>query len=247
MRRQIALGMISFFGIVLLCSLVVPQQPRGQFVVSFWQSAASGWKPDTLDRGIGILTFAQSPGGPANRRDTLFLRLRPEQRAGVNGLFIYIGQHAGYGYAVAGRDSLQPNMLEFDHEEVGIPFEAFSPDHHWAKAILGFRKKNGTKGWINLDSTLVRCILWKDTLPKKTVFFLPEYDPEYYDRPDGAKLKWTLSSLMRPLQVRGRWMRVQRIPQGQMYVNLPVVESETAWIQFLNRKGRPMVWYYTRD
>jgi hypothetical protein len=56
-----------------------------------------------------------------------------------------------------------------------------------------------------------------------------------------------LDYIMKPLQVRDRWLQVELLTPSPMCVfPEPEVTPDTVWIQYLGTDGRPRVFYYTR-
>ena len=240
---------------VLIFVSVVLDAEVGGFITSTYSSSATGWKPDTLDYGIGIMAFADSPGnGPVGRRDTIVAYEKPQQSAQVLGYFLYHEKKHNYTYAVAGRSKMQPNILEFAYEECGVPFDSILEDNEWARAVLGFGNTGGTiAGWVRLDPARVRYRRWIDELPKHPLFFRSGVTPEFFDSEDGKILEWEVSAkppfnyIMHPVAVKPPWMLVRVARPADICVGNEV-RSDTlnAWIRLLRQNGRPLVWYYTR-
>jgi hypothetical protein len=206
-----------------------------------------------IDRGIGILHFAV-PAGSAPA-DTMLLRAAPSSRATVVGVFLYEDVRRGnaWRYGVAATRRLTPNVLEYAYEESGLPLDSLVADARWGRAILGFDEAGMPYGgWVRLDSTRVRYLLWSKVLAGNGIFFLPEVSPQFFDAPEGrpASLKLEAHSnyIMHPLKVRGPWLRV-RVAQPADMCRGPEdgqVTNTIAWIRYLTPRGRPRVWYYTR-
>jgi hypothetical protein len=64
------------------------------------------------------------------------------------------------------------------------------------------------------------------------------------DRPRGGDDEYA----MHPEEVRGSWMRVRLVVPSDNCVDPDSVPRQTrrAWIRYLDDRGRPNVWYYTR-
>jgi hypothetical protein len=240
---------------IILVSLVwSASRPAGEFVISPWRSSSSGWKPDTLDRGIGILTFARQPGGIITRRDTISAYQGPSNQSSSVGHFLFWGDNKGWSYAIACPDSLQPNIIEFSYEACGLPFDTITPNGGWARGILGFTSSHEVvRGWVKLDPHVTSFVHWQAELARHSLFFLTPNDPQFYKQPNGSLIHWKrLRSqrdyIMYPIKVAPPWMYVRVVsPDNQCFPPEDIqLDSLRAWIQFLDASGRPAVWYYSR-
>ena len=250
LRALCIAAVLIAFSIVIITGIAAKQE----FITSIYRSSATGLKPDTLDYGIGIIAFANPPGyGPPGRKDTIVAYEEPQQSSKVLGLFLYSEKKQSCTYAVAGRSKMQANVLEFDYEECGVPFDTILADNQWVRAVLGFRETGeAIAGWVRLDSAIVRYLRWVDELPSRDLFFLQGIVPEFHDRQNGSILEWEVSLkpplnyIMHPVDVRPPWMQVRVARPADICVGQKEVHSDTlnAWIRFIRKNGRPAVWYY---
>ena len=209
------------------------------------------------DRGIGIVYFSGGAGYGRVEADTLLIRAQPDSGSAVVGAFLYTEHEKGisWSYSVGAPVPLRPNVLEFGYEESGIPLDSVTAAGSWGRVILGF-DDNGTayRGWMSLDSSRVKYLLWRKVLAGNDVFFLPGQPPRFYAKPGGGELPLSVETgsnadyILHPLEIRGPWMRVRVAQPADMCVGPDAAKSRTAeaWIRYLRADGRPLVWYYTR-
>ncbi|MDQ3207337.1 MAG: hypothetical protein M3Q37_01905 [Gemmatimonadota bacterium] len=208
------------------------------------------------DRGIGIAYCSGGAGYGRVKADTLLIRAQPDPGSAVVGAFLYTELKPGisWSYSVGAPVRLRPNVLEFGYEESGIPLDSLAVAGSWGRVILGFHKDGAPyHGWMSLDSTRVKYLLWRKVLAHNRVFFLPGQPPRFYANPAGRKLPLSVETgsnadyILHPLEVRGPWMRV-RVAEPADICGSDAAKSRTAeaWIRYLRADGRPLVWYYTR-
>jgi hypothetical protein len=214
-------------------------------------------EPGLLDRGTGIAFLANQPGYGTVEAETVLVRARPTSSAEITGAFLYQEMRKGiaWRYGVAAPRRLRPNVLEYGYEMSGVPIDRLTPGERWARVILGFDMKDQPYlGWVALDSTRVRYLLWKKVLAGNPVFFLPEEPPRFHDQPGGkevplgTRLGDNRDYIMHPLETQGPWLRV-RVAQPADICGGPDhgrVRNTVAWIRYLTPTGRPKVWFYTR-
>jgi hypothetical protein len=185
------------------------------------QSFSVTWSPGAdrkrIDRGVGIAYFATG-AGMGVRADTILVRARPTSTTKVTGGFLYEETQKGiaWRYGVAAPKRLHPNVVEYGYEEAGVPLDSVSPGRSWSRVILGFDAADAPyRGWVKLDSTRVRHLLWAKVLAGNRVFFLEDSDPRLFDRPEGKELPIRVQVgdnsdyIMHPLEARGPWLRVR--------------------------------------
>jgi hypothetical protein len=246
MKTQLILMLIVVAG-----CLVNPAPQQGKYTLSYYQSPSSGFVPDTLDRGIGILTFgptSTSPSAGHNIEISVFPEIGNTEATSI---FLFIPDSLGYRYAIGADRNLQPNIIEFGYEICGLPFDTLT-SANWARVILGFESdKKVYKGWVRLDSTTIEYHLWKDLLPKHSLYFFRESN--FYDTLGGSPSTWevnftTRNYIMHPLNSQGSWIYVRVACPSGMCDGPDAPKSDTliAWIKYLDDSGRPLVWYYTR-
>ena len=163
--------------------------------------------------------------------------------------------------------------MEFGYETQGFPFHEMTADSNWVRIIFGI--KNGTfqDGWVQTDLKKRNFFFWRESLLKSVLYFdnnvkirsahrynTPDRDNSHYgfydgDGPNGNKVEFDLEPgtssekynyIMHPIRTEGRWMEV-RVVTPSDYCDQPAnPKVKVLWIKFLDERGRPMVWYYTR-
>jgi hypothetical protein len=166
------------------------------------------------------------------------------------------GEH-GWAYVVAARDSVTPNAVEFGYEVAGLPIDTVTPDGAWARALYGTdRAGRLLTAWVQLDSAIAHWLWWEEYLPARGGLFLIEPGrATFVAGPGGPPLPPPLTPKYREddhwLEVLGRqgpWLHARftqpaalcgaEEPPGQV--------RETLWLRYLDLRGRPLVWYFTR-
>ena len=234
----------------LLGSAFHQVQDDDRLIVSYYRSSATGSLPDTIDRGIGILTFKEDPGHHFEGRwDTISAYATPSAGNSPSALLIYEEKGGGWKYGVGSNDTLQPNIIEFDYERCGFPFDSVTSDS-WARVVLGFNTGRSPQfAWVKLDTSLVQFEVWSSLIPKHRLFF--QGTPLFYHEPEGTTVEWSVTRrdyIMHPIRTQGQWMYVRVARPSDMCVDPEIVKSDTliTWIKYLDDKGRPLVWYYSR-
>lgn len=208
---------------------------------------------DWRDReyGIGVVAY------PISETDALsgVIRSRPSESADTVATF-------GGGRELCYTDrrdclSLYDRTIEYDYEIAGWAILGFNPDTSWARVSLDpFGVDSVGKGWVSLERTGVRPLLWSDELPEHSLFFLWPDSIRFYGSPDSSRLRdLKLTSfpeprrydyVLRPMKRQGHWLQVEVFsPQGGCGIP-DSVEPDTAWIRYLSPTSRPRVFYYTR-
>ena len=212
-----------------------------------------------LDRGVGVVYFARLPGtARAPVTDSLAVLADTSPAADTVALFLLreTTPHA-YRYAVASRDSLTPNVVEFDYEIAGLPMDTLSAGGAWARVVVGFARDGRPRtGWAPVRDAQARVLLWRERLPEQSLHFAEGVAPDFRDRPDGDVLAVALGDSaaadslgysMQPLEVRGDWMRVRvTVPHECRVIDARTAVQVEAWIRFVDARGRPRVWYSPR-
>ena len=225
--------------------------------VRAWQVVA--WEPyagvDPADLGVGV-AFLRRPEdkGAGPGVDTLLLRSAPRADAAPLGAMIFAVDNVGVThYTVAAADSLRPNLVEYGYEESGVPFDSTDATGRWVRAILGFASDSTARvGWIDTSQPGVGLVRWAEQLVDRPIFF---------PKPDRAALVATPDSAtptalspagddayaLHPLERRGPWLRVRVVePSDNCEPDSTPRRTRTGWIRYLDGRGRPNVWYYSR-
>ncbi len=201
-----------------------------------------------LDPGIGIV----SPLGSA-ARDSLPLYLTSADSA-VWGWFVRdLSGRDSLPFALVAPVSLRPNIVEFTYEESALPVDSIARDKTTARVLLGWDGAGVMRRvWVRLDSTVI-LRRWAEVLAQYPLFFRPGLGPQFFAAPQGAAFPVILTGgddpdyAMHPKRVAGSWMEVEVVtPSDYCAEDTARRRRETVWIRFLDPRGRPRVWYYTR-
>lgn len=200
--------------------------------------------------GIGVVTY------PVADTDALSGIIRSGPSHSADTIATFTGRRLCY--------SDRPDCLliydrtiEYDYEIAGWAILSFNPDSSWARVSLDpFGVDSVSEGWVSLQPTGVRPLLWSEELPQHSLFFLWPDSVRFYASADSSHPRdLALAPLpeprrydyiLRPLRSEGRWLQVEVFsPQGGCGIP-DSVEPDTAWIRYLDSTGRPRTFYYTR-
>jgi hypothetical protein len=210
-----------------------------------------------LDRGIGVVYFESDFRDHRPARESLVVRSAPLPSAPVIARVLRDEPAPGrtWNYALEGQDSLVPALLEFDYEIQGLPLDSVLPDEGWARVILGHDRTGQRRtGWVGLAAPGIGLALWREALPaREWLYFTDSVLPIVFDAPDGQPLRagqivaeegdYSLYAE----EVRGDWMRVRIVsPDDSCGREVTTPQVTVGWIRYLDRRERPLVWYYTR-
>jgi hypothetical protein len=224
------------------------------------------WHPHqtpVADYGRGVVTLAGAaegapPGGvpaPLPRIDTLVFRSRPDPTATIVGLLLIHTDTAsadhGWRYAVAGPGLVTPNLVEFGYEESGVPIDSVTPDGRWSRGRLGTdRVENWLAGWVDGRNSQLEHRWWAEHLPEQPLFALDSTRLRVALEPEGPSLPVPTGDyiLHGADSVRGRWLRVRLVTPSDVCVDDDSIAHRTrrVWIEYLDGRGRPRVWYRSR-
>lgn len=155
-------------------------------------------------------------------------------------------------------------MIEISYDDIGFPVLAVSPDSQWVKVSLDCHDlKNKSIGWIPKRTAGLSVQSWAEILSNRSALFFMKSDwISFYARPDKStrvhpKLIRQGSSPNYQLyrkQVTGRWMQVElETPSSFCKTEEDVLKEygvkptkQVVWIQFLDERNRPRIFYYTR-
>ena len=230
---------------------------EGQYTGPVRRCPAPGVLEALPDRGIGVVHLpGESGGGVRAPRESLLVRSRPAPDQAVTAVFLRVedSTHA-WRYALQSPDSLVPALLEFDYEIEGLPIDALSGDSSWARVLLGRDGGGGVRGgWVALDPAQAGVLLWREHLPERGwLFFADSNPPPVHREPDGPVLDAGAlfagdgSHSLYTEEVRGDWMKVRIVsPDDSCGQDAGDSRVTRGWIRYLDPRGRPRVWYYTR-
>ncbi len=155
-------------------------------------------------------------------------------------------------------------MVEISYDDIGFPVLAFSPDSQWVKVSLDCHDlKNKNIGWIPRQTAGLKVQSWTEILSNRSAFFFMKPDwITFYARPDkSTQVHPTLnpqgsspSYQLYRKQIKGRWMQVELETPSSLGKTEDDVLKEygvkptkrVVWIQFLDERNRPRIFYYTR-
>jgi len=226
--------------------------------------AQDPWPGPERDRGRGMVSHALESLDPDAwpAADTLRIHELPEKASAVIARFIFVAPapHAWSYVVEADEADIESRALEFDYEILGLPVDSIEPEGAWVRVLYG-RGPDGAPrhGWVRTQDGGGRVQLWEEILPERPLFFLGPADRiRFHDRPGGDPVEIDLAPgpvatpptfdyRLEPLDVEGSWMKVRIVTPDDACVTEPVVAREhEAWIRYLDDRGRPRVWYYTR-
>ena len=196
----------------------------------------------------GIPTF--SPPGRVSA-ETLSVHASPSLSSNTIAHLIQRGDGSAWEYLLSTPDSLVTQFIEYGGEQAGVPIDSLAPSGTWARVVYATSIGGRIRlGWIQLTGPSHRRVMWADDIPKHPLFFRPPVTPAFHDHPSGKAIRDQLSKgdrnyIMHPIRIRGRWMLVRLVAPSDYCGNEGTVRGEF-WIQYLDHRGRPTVWYYAR-
>ena len=226
-------------------------------VPSTWRTIA--WEPhagvDPTDVGLGVvfLRRAEDKSGTIGT-DTLLLRAAPVPTSPLTGAMLFVVSTNGVtSYQVRAADSLTPNLVEYGYEESGIPFDSVDASGRWLRGLLG-TMPNGTmrSGWVDTTQPGVGTVRWTEQLRDRPIFFPKPERAAFFTTPDSATPVAAPRGgddayAMHPVEVRGPWMQVRVVtPSDNCEPDSVPRRTRQLWIRYLDDRGRPNVWYYSR-
>jgi hypothetical protein len=159
-------------------------------------------------------------------------------------------------------------MLEYGYEIVGFPVLDFGKDSTWVKVTYNCRDTLGKpQGWVHVDEEITFVKTWSQILVEPPLFFRKKKDICFFSAPDSnSPLKIKLFEkhgnrpgypdyIMYPQRIVGSWMEVivetpsNNCGQSEWFRKLYGIEKAQhyrAWIHFLDKRKRPIVFFYTR-
>jgi hypothetical protein len=205
-----------------------------------------------MDRGRGVVAFGHEPVS-SDVVDSLAIRALPAPGAAVLGYFLQRSQPNTSPYALAVRAGLTANLVEFGYEVVGVPIDSIEPRGAWARVVYAFdAARQPAFGWVGLDSASARMVLWADFLPTQELFLVDSVPWVFSDRPLGSPIPIAAPPspgdyALHPVTTRGAWLQVRVVvPSDVCQDSQPRARSVTGWLQYLDARGRPRVWFAPR-
>jgi hypothetical protein len=208
------------------------------------------------ERGVGIAFPRGYMGERAPQPETLTVHTRPDATAAAVARLIRSDMGV---YALEVRTDVgESGALEHGYEDIGLPLleEPSGPAPEWLHVHYALAP-DGTPldGWLRNDTSSVATLLWRDQLPESPLFFLEPDSIGFHGSPEGPPVRLELTRsdggerfdyIMYALETRAAWMRVEVVTPSNYCFDPPAPRRDTLWIRYLDPRGRPRVWYYTR-
>jgi len=211
------------------------------------------------DLGRGAIFFGHnSPQGDSRQNDTILILATPESSAKELCRVLVTFDSGGYFFTVDPQpEGGGTNLVEFGYEEEGLPFDSIAHDRRWVRVIYG---SGGAvlSGWVRTESPRTGIVWWRTLLPRNLLFFRDPDKIHFFSSPNGKERKFRLEPfphegnpqrydyIMRPLKTKGDWLLVRIVTPSDM-CDLPEhPRTVDLWIRFLDERGRPQVWFYSR-
>ncbi|HYC52181.1 MAG TPA: hypothetical protein VEB19_13795 [Gemmatimonadaceae bacterium] len=224
------------------------------------------WHPHQIpvaDYGRGVVAVAEDgrdgpPGSVAGvlpRTDTLRFRSRPDEKAPLAGLLLIrtntSSSNNNWRYGVAAPGMAAPNLVEFGYEHSGIVIDSVTQDGRWVQGRLGTDDAgNWLTGWADVRDTRLETVWWAEHLPQQPLFALDSMHLRIALEPAGELLPPpTRDHIMHATDsVRGRWLLVSLVTPSDYCMSGDAVVRRTrkVWVEYLDVRGRPQVWYHSR-
>lgn len=213
---------------------------------------------EVRDIGVGVLHFgARADSIGAAREDTVAIRNAPSDQAAIVARWIHrYGAEGVWEYRLeTAEEGLLRNDIEWSYEENGLPVDTIAANGSWARVVYAADGSGDTRlGWARLSERM-RLERWPDVLSQQNLFFRHPDSLAFFDAPDGAAVPLEITTgdtrdgldyAIQPLRIVDEWMQVVVTTPSDYCVDPPDPQSDTTWIRFLDDRGRPRVWYYTR-
>jgi beta-lactamase class D len=221
------------------------------------------------DRGVGVLAFSTNalPGTDLEPpfADTLVIRDRPSPAALVVARFIFqVPEPYIWSYRLETTEGgLRSNALEFDYEVDGLPIDSMDDavgahGTGWVRVIHAVAPDGTPRtGWVRHGADRTEIRIWADELPTRSLFFVgAEEDVVFRNGPDGTVVALELARRgdtgaldfrLDPMATDGRWLQARVVsPDAYCEGEESGVVEQVVWIEYLDARGRPRVWYHTR-
>ena len=214
------------------------------------------------DRGRGVVALAAVEGGAPGRApaatprvDSLVFRSRPDPGAPVVGLLLVrtdtMMPEGGWQYAVAAPALAKPNLVEFGYEESGVPVDSAAEGGRWLRGLLGTDSAGRwLTGWTDARDAGVAHRWWAEHLATQPLFALDSARLRLAAEPGGPSLAAPGDDyiLYGADSVRGRWLLVRLVAPSDYCTDVDsgARREQRLWVEYLDARGRPRVWYHSR-
>ncbi len=194
--------------------------------------------------------------------DTLAIHQSPSENSPVVAHFTYqVPEPYIWHYTLEVYEpGIESNALEFGYEVLGLPLAAAEAEGDWFRVIYGTTAEGALRyGWVQGVAGRTEVLFWADELLTRHLFFLgPDAEMAFYDEPGGALVDFGLAPRdgagdaasdyrLEPLEADGRWLKVRVVTPDDSCTADPLQTRERIlWIEYLDQRGRPRVWYHTR-
>jgi hypothetical protein len=212
-----------------------------------------GWRhlfgPGPVDPGAGLVAFG---GEAASAADTIPLyRRRGDARPA--GYVIRLTDTAAMAqtWALEWPESLATNLLEFGYEIPGLPADSAPGADGWISVLPGFAADGSpARAWTRPADHAAEFVAWNVHLPEHELFFREGVRPEFFAAPEGGRVEFPLPAggdyVLHPLEARAGWLKVRAVTPSDFCADPEAPATAELWIRYLDRSGRPLVWYHTR-
>jgi hypothetical protein len=246
-RRRTLLGLLVAMGTAAATLAAMAALQQGLVRTEGWRHL---FDPGPVDPGIGVLAFPAFYDD-ARPADSLALHPRPGA-ARPAGFFIVTTDSMTQTFALEWPTALATNLIEFEYEIPGLPFDSLSPDRRWARVIPGFGPDTQpVYAWAPVGAGSSRLVFWAEQLGHYDLFFRAGVEPAFFDAPAGRPVAFPLPAeghdyILHPGEARGAWLRVRVVTPSDMCADPESPRSADLWIRYLDASGRPLIWYSTR-
>jgi hypothetical protein len=218
------------------------------------------------DKGIGVIYFNKSISTQENPiSDSILIYENISSKTPI-AIFYFSNQSDSNRFFIKNykfKTMIDFDGIEFANETNGLPIDTFFNDYF--RVMFGYDVDySPIFGWVKMNYSTLNYILWKEHLLEKPIYFLNTFNfLKFYSVPNGKLLTIKLDKnenehfeyldeefkynyIMYPLEKKGIWLKV-KVESPSTYCNEPKKPREFfAWIKYIDERGRPLVWYYTR-
>ena len=214
------------------------------------------WNPQqrpTIDRGTGVIGFANRKDAPVPRIDTLIFRAEPNDSAAVVGYFMVrtdTSASAPWHWGVKAPELDKPNLLEYEDGVAGVPTDSATANGRWVRGLLGTDKNvQMLTGWADARPRTLTKRQWATYLRRMPIFVLDTTTGASATTPEGTThpLPPDDYQLHALTEARGRWLQVRVVsPPDRCTSDKSPRTTTTEWVEYLDARGRPKFWYYLK-
>jgi hypothetical protein len=210
------------------------------------------------DFGRGVLHLSQRGDSSAGvHEDTVIIRGAPTNEAGIVARWIHRYAPEGvweYRLATSEQNLVRADM-EWLYEENGLPVDTIAGDSSWLRVVYARDASGAARlGWVRITDRMT-LETWPDVLMQQNLFFRRPDSLAFFTAPEGERVAIEIQTgdtsdgldyTMVPLRATGEWMQVEVTSPSDYCAETAGARKDTAWIRYLDARGRPQVWYFTR-